>query len=106
MVMECARLLPLSECEPAPVHLSAFFTTNDQTFLHFSKNSQQNGVAPPGLFEGEEMSYPGLRGAGAPLHPGLLIVSPLRGFLNTLHIDNFLRRRRLTMLNPRLQPGV
>ena len=55
-----------------------------------------------GLFEGEEMSYPGLRGADAPLHPGLLMVSRLRRFLNTLHIDNFLRRRRLTMLNPRL----
>jgi hypothetical protein len=102
VVMECAGLLPLSECEAAPVHLSAFFTTNDQTFLHFSKNSQQNGVAPPGLFEREEMSYPGLRGAGAPLHPGLLIVSPLRGFLNTIYMANLLRRRRLTMLNPRL----
>ena len=58
--MECARLLPLSECEPAPVHLRAFFTTNDQTFLHFSKNSQQNGVAPPGLFEGGGDVLPGV----------------------------------------------
>ena len=42
VVMECARLLPLSESEPAPVHLSAFFTKNDQTFLHFPENSQRN----------------------------------------------------------------
>ena len=29
------------------------------------------------------MSYRGLRGADAPLHPRLLMVSPLRGFLHT-----------------------
>jgi hypothetical protein len=40
------------------------------------------GVAPPGLSE-RGMSYRGFRGAGAPLHPRLLMVSPLRGFLHT-----------------------
>ncbi|MGI6140109.1 MAG: hypothetical protein ACOYI9_13915 [Candidatus Hydrogenedentales bacterium] len=32
------------------------------------------------------MSYRGLRGADAPLHPRLLMVSPLRGFLDTLYV--------------------
>jgi hypothetical protein len=40
------------------------------------------GVAPPGLSEGG-ISYRGFRGADAPLHPRLLMVPPLRGFLHT-----------------------